>query len=48
MLGQTIRQQNMINRKVVSVNISDLPNGIYFLVTRNEDNTTTAIKFMKR
>jgi len=48
LLGQTIRQQNMINRKVVSVNISDLPNGIYFLVTRNEDNTTTAIKFMKR
>jgi len=48
LLGQTIHQQNTVNQKEVTINISDLHNGIYFLVTRNADNTTNAIKFMKK
>ena len=48
LLGQTIQQLNSVNQKVVTINVSDLHNGIYFLVTRNADNTSAAVKFMKK
>ena len=48
MLGQTIQYVNAPNQKVVTMNVSDLHSGIYILVTRNANNTSSAIKFLKK